>query len=98
MSRVITLIPGDGIGPEVTAAVVRVFATAKLDIEWDRQDAGDIAFKRYNKSLPASLLDWIKRTRVAPKGPGSTPIAEGSTGDNVGRRQQHDLYGKHTDE
>src|SRR5262245_42869504 len=92
MSRVITLIPGDGIGPEVTAAVVRVFATAKLDIEWDRQDAGVIAFKRYNKSLPASLLDSIKRTRVALKGPVSTPIAEGFTSVNVGLRKALDLY------
>jgi isocitrate dehydrogenase (NAD+) len=92
MSHVITLIPGDGIGPEVTAAVVRIFAAAGLDIDWDRHDAGVTAFKRVNQSLPASLLDSIKRTRVALKGPVTTPIAEGFTSVNVGLRKALDLY------
>src|SRR5262245_62066904 len=90
MSHVITLIPGDGIGPEVTAAVVRIFAAAGL--AWDRHDAGVTAFKRVNQSLPASLLDSIKRNRVALKGPVTTPIAEGFTSVNVGLRKALDLY------
>jgi isocitrate dehydrogenase (NAD+) len=92
MARVITLIPGDGIGPEVTEAVVRVFHVARLDIEWERYDAGVTAFKRFNQSLPAELLDSIRRTRVALKGPVTTPIAEGITSVNVGLRKALDLY------
>ena len=92
MSRVITLIPGDGIGPEVTEAVVRVLAAAGLDIEWERYDAGVTAFKRFNQSLPVELLDSIRRNRVALKGPVTTPIAEGITSVNVGLRKALDLY------
>ena len=92
MSHQITLVPGDGIGPEVSEAVVRIFKVAKLDIEWERHDAGVTAFKRYNQSLPGALLDSIRRNRVALKGPVTTPIAEGFTSVNVGLRKAHDLY------
>jgi isocitrate dehydrogenase (NAD+) len=88
----ITLIPGDGIGPEVTEAVLRIFAAAGVPVEWDRQDAGVIAFKRVGQSLPIELLDSVKRTRVALKGPVTTPIAEGFTSVNVGLRKALDLY------
>ena len=90
--RTITLIPGDGIGPEVTEAVVRIFKTAAVPIEWERHDAGMMAFKRFNKSLPAELLESIKRNKVALKGPVTTPIAEGFTSVNVGLRRALDLY------
>src|SRR4051794_3107385 len=92
MAHAITLIPGDGIGPEVTAAVVRILTAAGLSIDWERHDAGVIAFKRVGQSLPTSLLDSIKRTRVALKGPITTPIAEGFTSVNVGLRKALDLY------
>jgi isocitrate dehydrogenase (NAD+) len=92
MSYTITLIPGDGIGPEVTAAVVRIFKVAKVDIEWERHEAGVLAFKLYNHSLPAPLLDSIRRNKVALKGPVTTPIAEGFTSVNVGLRKALDLY------
>src|SRR5690349_9034287 len=92
MAHAITLIPGDGIGPEVTAAVVRILTAAGLSIDWERHDAGVIAFKRVGQSLPTSLLDSIKRTRVALKGPVTTPIAEGFTSVNVGLRKALDLY------
>jgi isocitrate dehydrogenase (NAD+) len=92
MAHLITLIPGDGIGPEVTAAVVKIFHAAGLAIEWERHDAGVIAFKRYNKSLPAELLESIQRNKVALKGPVTTPIAEGFTSVNVGLRKALDLY------
>ena len=92
MSHVITLIPGDGIGPEVTAAVVRIFAAARLNIDWERHDAGVIAFKRFNKSLPAELIESIQRNKVALKGPVTTPIAEGFTSVNVGLRKALDLF------
>src|SRR5258708_4285789 len=92
MPHTITLIPGDGIGPEVTAAVVRIFTAAGLEIEWDRQDAGVIAFKRFGQSLPPQLLESIKRNTVALKGPVTTPIGEGFTSVNVGLRKALDLY------
>jgi isocitrate dehydrogenase (NAD+) len=92
MAHTITLIPGDGIGPEVSAAVVRIFAAAGVQIEWDRQEAGVIAFKRFGQTLPAELLDSIKRNKVALKGPVTTPIGEGFTSVNVGLRKALDLF------
>jgi isocitrate dehydrogenase (NAD+) len=92
MSHTITLIPGDGIGPEVTEAVVRIFTHAGLAIDWDRQDAGVVAFKRHGQSLPASLLESVRHNKVALKGPVATPIAEGFTSVNVGLRKALDLY------
>jgi isocitrate dehydrogenase (NAD+) len=92
VANVITLIPGDGIGPEVTEAVVRILHAAGLDIEWERYDAGVTAFKRFNQSLPVELLDSIRRNKVALKGPVTTPIAEGITSVNVGLRKALDLY------
>ena len=92
MTHTITLIPGDGIGPEVTAAVVRIFTAAGLEVDWDRQDAGVIAFKRFGQSLPPQLLDSVKRNKVALKGPVTTPIGEGFTSVNVGLRKALDLF------
>ena len=92
MSHTITLIPGDGIGPEVTESVVRIFKAAAIDVDWERHDAGMVAFRRYNQSLPADLLDSIRRNRVALKGPVTTPIGEGFTSVNVGLRKALDLY------
>ena len=92
MPRTISLIPGDGIGPEVTEAVVRIFAVARVPVEWERHEAGVTAFKRYNTSLPAELLDSIRRNKIALKGPVTTPIGEGFTSVNVGLRKALDLY------
>jgi isocitrate dehydrogenase (NAD+) len=92
MARVVTLIPGDGIGPEITEAVIRIFKSAALPIEWDRHDAGMAAFQKYNQSLPADLLDSVHRNKVALKGPVTTPIAEGFRSVNVGLRKALDLY------
>jgi isocitrate dehydrogenase (NAD+) len=92
MAHRVTLIPGDGIGPEVTEAVVRIFNAAAVPIEWERQEAGIVAFKRHGQSLPAALLESIKRNKVALKGPVTTPIAEGFTSVNVGLRKALDLY------
>ena len=92
MHHTITLIPGDGIGPEVTAAVVRVFRAAGLEIEWDRQDAGVIAFRRFGQTLPPQLLDSVKRNRVALKGPVTTPIGDGFASVNVGLRKALNLF------
>jgi isocitrate dehydrogenase (NAD+) len=92
MSHTITLIPGDGIGPEVTDAVVRIFVSAGVPVEWERIDAGVTAFKRFNTSLPAELLDSIRRNKIALKGPVTTPIGEGFASVNVGLRKALNLY------
>ncbi len=92
MQHTITLIPGDGIGPEVSDAVVRVLAAAGLDIEWDRQDAGATAFARTGDALPPALLESVRRNRLALKGPVATPIAGGFASVNVGLRKALDLY------
>ncbi|MEO5895604.1 MAG: isocitrate/isopropylmalate family dehydrogenase [Vicinamibacterales bacterium] len=92
MSHVVTLIPGDGIGPEVTESVIRIFKAAGLDIDWDRHDAGVVAFEKTNETLPVPLLDSIKRNKVALKGPVTTPIGHGFTSVNVGLRKALDLF------
>jgi isocitrate dehydrogenase (NAD+) len=92
MAHVITLIPGDGIGPEITEAVVRIFKVAGVHVDWDRHDAGMTAFEKYQQSLPADLLDSVHRNRIALKGPITTPIAEGFRSVNVGLRKALDLY------
>ncbi len=92
MKHTITLIPGDGIGPEVSDAVVRVVAAAGVEVEWDRHDAGATAFARTGDALPQSLLDSVRRNRVALKGPIATPIAGGFASVNVGLRKSLDLY------
>jgi len=92
MAHTITLIPGDGIGPEVSEAVIKVFAVAGVPIEWERYDAGVVAFKKFGQSLPAALIESVKRNKVALKGPVTTPIGEGFTSVNVGLRKALDLY------
>src|SRR6266536_4625326 len=92
MAHRVTLIPGDGIGPEVTEAVLRILKVTGVEIEWEPHDAGVVAFKRHGASLTQSLLDSIKKNRVALKGPVTTPIAEGFTSVNVGLRKALNLY------
>ncbi|MBX7221446.1 MAG: isocitrate dehydrogenase (NAD(+)) [Blastocatellia bacterium] len=92
MKHTVTLIPGDGIGPEVTAATVRVIAAAGVDINWERYPAGAEALGEYGTPLPESLMTSIKRNRVALKGPVTTPVGTGFTSVNVGLRKALDLY------
>lgn len=92
MAHRVTLIPGDGIGPEVTEAVLRILKVSAVDIEWEPHDAGVMAFKRHGETLPHALLDSIKRNKVALKGPVTTPIGEGFTSVNVGLRKALDLF------
>ncbi len=88
----ITLIPGDGIGPEVTAAVVRIIEAAGVAVAWDRHDAGLSAVERTGQTLPDSLLESIRRNGVALKGPVMTPVGQGYTSVNVALRKALDLY------
>ncbi|GBC83055.1 Isocitrate dehydrogenase [NADP] [bacterium HR10] len=92
MAYTITLIPGDGIGPEVSAAVVRILAAAGVPIEWEEHIAGAQALNRYGDPLPFALLESIERNRVALKGPITTPIGEGFASVNVRLRKELDLY------
>lgn len=92
MSHTITLIPGDGIGPEVSAAVVRIVESAGVSIEWETHFAGAQALEKFGTTLPQELLDSIKRNKVALKGPITTPVGKGFTSVNVGLRKALDLY------
>ena len=92
MSRLITLIEGDGIGPEVTRAVVTILDAAGLQAEWEPQVAGVLALERHNTPLPPELLDSIARNKVALKGPVTTPVGGGFTSVNVGLRKALNLF------
>src|SRR5215475_14867040 len=92
MTHKITLIPGDGIGPEVTDAVLQILSAAKVVIEWERHDAGVTAVEGGGTPLPPELLESIRRNTVAFKGPVTTPVGEGFTSVNVGLRKGLDLY------
>ena len=92
MAQTITLIPGDGIGPEVTRAVVRILAASGFTPEWESFSAAAPAVKEHGTTLPQPLLDSITRNKIALKGPITTPIGKGFTSVNVGLRKALDLY------
>jgi isocitrate dehydrogenase (NAD+) len=92
MTHKITLIPGDGIGPEVTEAVLQILSAAGVAIEWERYNAGILAVETHKTPLPPELLASIRTNKVALKGPVTTPIGEGFTSVNVGLRKALDLF------
>ena len=92
MAHKITLIPGDGIGSEITGAVVRIIEASGVEIEWESFIAGAEALSRYGDPLPEPVLESIKRNRVALKGPLTTPVGTGFTSVNVRLRKTLDLY------
>ena len=92
MSTHVTLIPGDGIGPSISHATVRILEAAGADIVWDTQVAGMAGVARYGAPLPDATLDSIKRTKLALKGPLETPVGEGYRSINVALRKMFDLY------
>ena len=94
MAHTITLIPGDGIGPEVSSAVVRIIEAAGVDIQWETHYAGAQALEKFGETLPAELLESIQRNKVALKGPITTPIGTGFRSVNVALRRTLDLYGQ----
>jgi isocitrate dehydrogenase (NAD+) len=87
-----TLIPGDGIGPEVTDAALRVLDAAGVSFEWDRQEAGADVIPRYGTPLPESVVNSVIKTGLALKGPIGTPIGGGFTSVNVALRKRLNLY------
>jgi isocitrate dehydrogenase (NAD+) len=92
MPTPVTLISGDGIGPSISSATVRLLEAAGADISWDAQYAGMAGVTRYGDPIPDETLDSIKRTRVALKGPLETPVGEGFRSINVALRKTFELY------
>ena len=88
----VTLIPGDGIGPEVTRAAQVVAEATGVSIDWEVAEAGEAAIRSDGTPLPASVLDSVRKNRVALKGPITTPIGGGFRSVNVALRQQLDLF------
>jgi isocitrate dehydrogenase (NAD+) len=92
MAYKITLIPGDGIGPEVTQATVRILEATGVKFEWETFMAGAEAFEKYKEYIPKELTESIERTHVGLKGPVTTPIGGGFASINVALRQKFELY------
>jgi isocitrate dehydrogenase (NAD+) len=92
MAQVVTLIPGDGIGPNITKATVQVLEAAGARVEWDWQIAGVTALEQKQTPLPDETLESIRTHRVALKGPLTTPVGVGFRSINVALRKEFDLY------
>lgn len=92
MAHNITLIPGDGIGPEIAAAMRRVVESTGVQIDWDVQEAGADVMDKYGTPLPEQVLDSIRKNKVAIKGPITTPVGSGFRSVNVALRKELDLY------
>src|SRR4029077_13830770 len=92
MAYKITLIPGDGIGPEVMHAAVRILEATGLKFEWETFQVGAEAYAKYHEYIPKELIESIERTRVGLKGPVTTPVGEGFPSINVALRKKFELY------
>jgi len=88
----ITLIPGDGIGPEITEATVKVVEATGVNIQWEEVKAGEAALETEGTPLPDNVLESIKKNKVALKGPLTTPVGSGYRSINVALRKELDLY------
>ncbi len=92
MRHSVTLIPGDGVGPEICDATVRVLEATGVEFDWDVHQAGEASIAEYGTPLPDHVLESIRKTKVALKGPITTPIGSGFRSVNVALRQALDLY------
>lgn len=92
MSRKVTLIPGDGVGPEIVEACVKVIEASGAQVEWEVREAGEKVMEEYGTPLPSEVLDSIRANKVALKGPITTPVGSGFRSVNVALRQELDLY------
>src|SRR3981081_447501 len=92
MTHRVTMFPGDGIGPEVTKATVRILEATGLKFEWETFAVGAEAFEKSGEYIPKELIESIERTRVALKGPVMTPIGGGFPSSNVALRKKFELY------
>jgi isocitrate dehydrogenase (NAD+) len=93
VAQTVTLIPGDGIGPDLTESVKEVIEALDVDIEWEVADAGEGVMEKEGTPLPESVLESIRRNKVAIKGPLTTPVGTGFRSVNVALRKELDLYG-----
>lgn len=92
MNTTVTLIPGDGIGPEISESIRRIFEAAGAPITWEEHQAGENALATAGALIPDALIESIKRNKVALKGPCGTPVGKGFKSVNVTLRQKLDLY------
>lgn len=92
MRRTVTLIKGDGIGPEVVNSVIRIFEAAEVPIDWEEHDAGIVSLDKGDELIPDQLIESIERNKIALKGPITTPLAGGFKSVNITLRQHFDLY------
>src|SRR5262245_32556318 len=92
MAHRVTLIPGDGIGPELAEATTRVLDATGIGFEWERVEAGEAAIASHGTPLPDSVIESIRETKIGLKGPITTPVGSGFRSVNVGLRQALDLY------
>lgn len=92
MTKTITLIPGDGIGPEISECTTRIIKAAGLDIEWDIQDAGENVVEKEGTPLPNRVIESIKKNKIALKAPITTPVGKGFRSVNVALRKELNLY------
>jgi isocitrate dehydrogenase (NAD+) len=92
MAHRVTLIPGDGIGPELAEATRRVLDATGIEFDWEVQEAGEACIAEYGTPLPVHVLDSIRRNKIALKGPITTPVGEGFRSVNVTLRQTLNLY------
>jgi isocitrate dehydrogenase (NAD+) len=92
VAQTVTLIPGDGTGPEVTGSVQEVFEALGVDIEWEVAEAGETVMEEEGTPLPENVLESIRRNKVALKGPLTTPVGTGFRSVNVALRKELDLY------
>src|SRR5947199_10262475 len=92
MAHAITLIPGDGTGPEITEATRRVLEATGVQFAWEIHQAGLEMLEKYGTILPDEVIESIKRTKVGLKGPITTPVGKGSRSANMALRKRLDLY------
>src|SRR5574338_498178 len=92
MAYRVTLIPGDGIGPEITEAATGILDKTGVGLEWEAHEAGIRAYEKTGNPLPKALLDSIRKNKVAFKGPLTTLVGEGFASANVTLRKELDLY------
>ncbi len=92
MSHKLTLIPGDGIGPEITKATTKIIDAAGVQIEWEVVEAGVTALEKYHDPLPLNVIESIDRNKIALKGPLTTPVGKGFRSVNVALRKEFELY------
>jgi len=92
LSHKVTLIPGDGIGPEIMKAATDIISHAGVNIDWDVVEAGMAALEKYRDPLPQEVIDSIERNKVALKGPLTTPVGKGFRSVNVALRKEFELY------